>query len=147
MSNLPSVKSQYILATIGYYSLSGMLTSSFICFYLLVWHCSTNIQLCGSFPLGISNPVRMHCTYYLDDFSFLFLQGMDTAFPSAEFDSHIAKLGLSKAVEKNSASCVVIHVGFEFDSENMQVRLPPSKRRPSVNTLLTGGSKKGCFGF
>jgi len=72
---------------------------------------------------------------------------MDTAFPSVEFDSHIAKFGLSKAVEKNSASCVVIHVGFEFDSENMQVRLPPSKRRQSVNTLLTGGSKRAVLAF
>jgi len=30
---------------------------------------------------------------------------MDTAFPSSEFDSTVAKFGLSKAVEKDSAGC------------------------------------------
>lgn len=35
--------------------------------------------------------------------------------------------------------CVVIHLGFEFDSENIQVQLPPGKQQAinAVNTLLT----------
>ena len=84
-----------------------------------------------------------NCTHYLDDFLFVFPPGTDTIIPSLEFDSILAKFGLSKAVEKDSAGCVVIHLGFEFDSENMQVRLPADKKQRAinaVNTLLTSHS-------
>jgi Reverse transcriptase (RNA-dependent DNA polymerase) len=84
-----------------------------------------------------------NCTHYLDDFLFVFPTGTDISSVSAEFDSILAKFGLSKASEKDSNGCIVIHLGFEFDSTNMQVRLPqPKKQRAldSVNSLLSSSS-------
>ena len=84
-----------------------------------------------------------NCTHYLDDFLFVFPPGTDIASPSADFDFILSKFGLSKAVEKNLDGCVVVHLGFEFDSENMQVRLPHSKKQraiDAVNSLLSSPS-------
>jgi hypothetical protein len=78
-------------------------------------------------------------THYLDDFLFVFPPGTDVAAASAEFDDILKKFGLSKAVEKDSDGCVVVHLSFEFDSENMQVRLPQNKKQralDAVNSLL-----------
>src|SRR5271170_5847354 len=84
-----------------------------------------------------------NCTHYLDDFLFVFPPGTDITPLSAEFDNVLAKFGLTKAAEKDTNGCVVIHLGFEFDSMNMQVRLPqPKKQRAldSVNSLLSSSS-------
>ena len=74
-------------------------------------------------------------THYLDDFLFVFPPGMDVTAASAEFDHILAKFGLSKVVEKDSDGCVVVHLGFEFDSENMQVRLPQNKKQRALNAV------------
>jgi hypothetical protein len=55
-----------------------------------------------------------NCTHYLDNFLLIFPPGTDIASISSDFDHVLAKFGLSKAAEKDSNSCVVIHLGFEF---------------------------------
>ena len=79
-------------------------------------------------------------THYLDDFLFVFPPGTDIAPFSAEFDRILNEFGLSKAAEKDSDGCVVIHLGFEFDSVKMLVTLPPNKKQravDAVNSLLS----------
>jgi hypothetical protein len=79
-------------------------------------------------------------THYLDDFLFVFPPGTDIGPYSSKFDEILSVFGLSKAAEKDSDGCVVIHLGFEFDSINMQVRLPPNKKQraiDAVNSLLS----------
>src|SRR5579859_1862347 len=60
-------------------------------------------------------------THYLDDFLFVFPPGTDITPISAEFDRVLAKMGFSKAAEKDSNGCVVVHLRFEFDSKSMEV--------------------------
>jgi len=82
-------------------------------------------------------------THYLDDFLFVFPSGTDLAPISTAFDRVLAKFGLSKAAEKDSNGCVIIHLGFEFDSSAMEIRLPPNKKqRPvnAVNSLLSSST-------
>ena len=68
-------------------------------------------------------------THYLDDFLFVFPPHTDISTVSAQFNDVLAKFGLTKTTEKDSDGCVVVHLGFEFDSEMMQVRLPPNKKQ------------------
>ena len=82
-------------------------------------------------------------THYLDDFLFVFPPNTDITAISAQFDHVLAEFGLTKASEKDSDGCVVVHLGFEFDSENMQVRLPPNKKQralDAVNILLSSST-------
>jgi hypothetical protein len=82
-------------------------------------------------------------THYLDDFLFVFPPNTDITVISLQFDDVLAKFGLTKATEKDSDGCVVVHLGFEFDSTNMQVRLPPNKKQralDAVNTLLSSST-------
>jgi len=74
-------------------------------------------------------------THYLDDFLFVFPPGTDTVLLSAEFDRILANLGLAKAAEKDADGCVVIHLGFEFDSVKMQVTLPSSKKQRALDAV------------
>ena len=76
-------------------------------------------------------------THYLDDFLFVFPPGTDIAPLSTEFDRILSKFGLSKAAEKDSNGCIVIHLGFEFDSVNMCVTLPPNKKQRAVDIVRT----------
>ena len=48
---------------------------------------------------------------------------------STEFDRILSEFDLTKAAEKDSDGCVVVHLGFEFDSIQMQVTLPPIRSR------------------
>ena len=62
---------------------------------------------------------------------------------SAEFDHILAKLGLSKATEKDADDCIIVHLGFEFDSIKMQVSLPPNKKHralDAINSLLSAST-------
>jgi hypothetical protein len=82
-------------------------------------------------------------THYLDDFLFVFPPGTDITPLSAQFDEVLAEFGLTKAMEKDMDGCVVVHLGFEFDSINMQVRLPLNKKQravEAVNTLLASST-------
>src|SRR5947207_6408492 len=79
-------------------------------------------------------------THYLDDFFAAFPSDSDPARHSLEFDKVISSFGLTKAPEKDETGTRVTHLGFEFDSEKMEVRLPPNKlsrARSEVETLLT----------
>ena len=74
-------------------------------------------------------------THYLDDFLFMFPPNTDITAISTQFDDVLAEFGLTKATEKDSDGCVVVHLGFEFDSENMQVCLPPNKKQQTLDTV------------
>ena len=74
-------------------------------------------------------------THYLDDFLFVFPPSTDTSPVSTEFDRILAKFGFSKATEKDSDGCVVVHLGFEFDTNKMQVTLPPNKRQRAIDAV------------
>ena len=79
-------------------------------------------------------------THYLDDFLFVFPAGTDIDPLSKTFDQVLATFGLSKAAEKDSQGCVVVHLGFEFDSSAMEIRLPPNKKQralDAINSLLS----------
>jgi hypothetical protein len=79
-------------------------------------------------------------THYLDDFLFVFPPNTEIEAISTQFDDVLHEFGLSKASEKDSNGCVVVHLGFEFDSNLMQVRLPANKKQravASVTALLT----------
>ena len=67
-------------------------------------------------------------THYLDDFLFVFPPGTNTDGPSIQYDQVLATLGFSGALEKNMEGHIVTHLGFEFDSMKMEVRLPLNKK-------------------
>ena len=74
-------------------------------------------------------------THYLDDFLFVFPPDTDIEPLSAEFDCILTTLGLSKAAEKDADGCVVVHLGFEFDSIKMQVSLPLNKKQCALDVV------------
>ena len=79
-------------------------------------------------------------THYLDDFLVVFPANTDITSYSQQFDDILETFDLSKATEKDSQGCTVIHLGFEFDSINMEVRLPENKKTralKSVQSLLS----------
>jgi hypothetical protein len=82
-------------------------------------------------------------THYLDDFLVVFPPGTDISPHSQVFDNVLATVGLTKAPEKDSNGTTVTHLGFEFDSVNMEVRLPPNKKLRAlraVHQLLNASS-------
>jgi hypothetical protein len=84
-----------------------------------------------------------NCTHYSNDFLFVFPPGTNISHESVQFNFVLSKFGLSKAVEKDLNGCVVVHLGFEFDSINTQFRLPPAKKQQAtdaVNSLLSSRS-------
>ena len=75
-------------------------------------------------------------THYLDDFLFVFIPYTETSIISAQFDAILEEFGLTKDIEKNSNDCVVVHLGLEFDSEMMQVRLPSNKKQRALDAIM-----------
>ena len=79
-------------------------------------------------------------THYLDDFLVVFPANTNITSYSQQFDDILETFSLSKATEKDSQGCTVIHLSFEFDSINMEVRLPANKKTralKSVQSLLS----------
>ena len=74
-------------------------------------------------------------THYLDDFLIVFPPDTDITAYSRQFDEVLTVMGLTKAVEKDSDGPVVTHLGFEFDSMNMEVRLPPNKKTRALRAV------------
>lgn len=74
-------------------------------------------------------------THYLDDFLFVFPPGTDLSLYSPQFDQVLSSFGLSKAAEKDSNGCVVVHLGFEFNSNTMEVTLPLNKKQRAVDAV------------
>ena len=66
--------------------------------------------------------------YYLDDFLFMFSSKIDITIVFTQFDDVLAEFDLTKAIEKNSDNCIIMHLEFEFDSECMQVHFPSNKK-------------------
>jgi hypothetical protein len=77
-----------------------------------------------------------NCTHYLDDFLFVFPPHTKISEVSAQFDEVLSEFGFSKAPEKDLNGCIVVHLGFEFDSNLMQVRLPPNKKQRALDSIL-----------
>ena len=73
-------------------------------------------------------------THYLDDFLFVFPPSTDVKEYSTEFDRILSEFGLAKVAEKDSDSCVV-HLGFEFDSIQMQVTLPLKQKQRAIDAV------------
>src|SRR5947207_8367685 len=73
--------------------------------------------------------------HYLDDFLFIFFSYTEIFTISAQFDVILDEFDLTKAIEKDSNDCVVIHLGFEFDSEMMQVRLSLNKKQRAFDGI------------
>jgi len=67
-------------------------------------------------------------THYLDDFLFVFPPNTDINQSCKLYDEILDTIGLSGAVEKNMDGHVVTHLGFEFDTLKMEVRLPINKK-------------------
>ena len=81
--------------------------------------------------------------HYLDDFLTVFPPGEDISHHSESFDEVLMTFGLSKAPEKDADGTLVTYLGFEFDSMNMEVRLPPNKKLHAlcaVQHLMTAKS-------
>src|SRR5947207_8192951 len=54
---------------------------------------------------------------------------------STEFDHILVKFDLSKAMKKNATDCIIIHLGFKFDSIKMQVSLSSNKKLHALNAI------------
>ena len=113
----------------GYYCSNGKAGIMWTCFSLSVYappheYSTSSLKL-----------YERNITHYLDDFLSVFPPGTDTKSVSHDFDHVLKKFGLSKAVDKDAEGCVMVHLGFEFDSSNMRVRLPPNKRNRAVNAI------------
>ena len=74
-------------------------------------------------------------THYLDDFLIVFPSNTNLDTYSNQFDEILSTLGLSKAAEKDANECVVMHLGFEFDSINMEIRLPQNKKQRAIDAI------------
>ena len=78
-------------------------------------------------------------THYLNDYLFVFPPDTELGDPSGQYEKVLATFGLSSAPEKDMNGQVVTHLGFELDSNAMEVRLPQNKRLralKAVNDLL-----------
>ena len=67
--------------------------------------------------------LRWNLTHYLDDFLFIFPSGMDVEDLFEQYDEILATFGLSPTPEKNMHENIVTHLGFELDSNTMEVHL------------------------
>jgi hypothetical protein len=79
---------------------------------------------------------KWNCSHYLDDFLFVFPPPTEISKVSAQFDKVLNEFRFSKAPEKDLNGSVVIHLSFEFESNLMQVRLPPNKEQRSLDSVL-----------
>jgi Reverse transcriptase (RNA-dependent DNA polymerase) len=74
-------------------------------------------------------------SHYLEDFLFVFPPGTDISVMSNQFDDVLAKVGLRKAAKKDADGIVVTHLGFGFDTIQMEVRLPPNKKQRAIREV------------
>ena len=74
-------------------------------------------------------------THYLDDFLFVFPPGTNVDGLFTQYDTVLATFGLSPAPEKDMNGQVVTHLGFELDSNAMEVRLPLNKKLRALKAV------------
>src|SRR5213078_3456709 len=68
--------------------------------------------------------------------SLCFLQTL-ISIESQQFGEVISQLGLEKAADKDEEGTVVMHLGFEIDSNAMEVRLSQNKRDRAIKAINT----------
>ena len=73
--------------------------------------------------------------HYLDDFLFIFFLYIEIFIISAQFDIILDEFSLTKVIEKNLNDCIIIHLGFEFDSKMMQVYLSLNKKQYALDDI------------
>ena len=61
---------------------------------------------------------------------------------SRTFDDVLSEIGFVKALEKDESGTVVTHLGFQIDSNLMEVRLPPNKHARVVRAVSELASRK-----
>lgn len=81
-------------------------------------------------------------SHYLDDFFAVFPPHTELDGPSQVFDSVLADIGFVKAPEKDESGTIVTHLGFQIDSNLMEVRLPPNKHARAVRAVSELASRK-----
>jgi hypothetical protein len=81
-------------------------------------------------------------THYLDDFFAVFPAHAELDGPSQTFDNVLSEIGFVKAPEKDESGTVVTHLGFQIDSDLMEVRLPPNKHARAVRAVSELASRK-----
>ena len=74
-------------------------------------------------------------THYLDDFLFVFPSGTELKDPAKQYEKVLATFGFAPAPEKDMNGQVVTHLGFELDSNAMEVRLPQNKRLRALKAV------------
>ena len=74
--------------------------------------------------------------HYLDDFLFIFFLYIEIFIISAQFDIILDEFSLTKVIEKNLNDCIIIHLGFEFDSKMMQVYLSLNKKQYALDDIM-----------
>src|SRR5437762_13706790 len=79
--------------------------------------------------------LKWKVTHYLDDFLFVFPSGTDVSKLFKQYDDILTTMGLSGAVEKNMDGHIVTHLGFEFDTLKMEVRLPANKKLRALQSI------------
>ena len=87
-------------------------------------------------------------THYLDDFLFVFPPGTDIQAVSDQYNHVLTSMGFMSAPEKDMNGHIVTHLGFEFDSLKMQIRLPANKKQralQAVRALLNAKSVSPAF--
>ena len=104
--------------------------------WLLIFEWNSKFYVDMFLPFGLYSTYFLHwifeellkwkLTHYLDDFLFVFPMGTDVNRTSRQYNDVLATVGLTGAPEKNMDDHVIIHLGFEFDTMKMEVRLPKS---------------------
>ena len=81
-------------------------------------------------------------SHYLDDFFAVFPPHAELDGPSQIFDNVLSEIGFVKAPEKDESGTIVTHLGFQIDSDLMEVRLPPNKHARAVKAVSELASRK-----
>ena len=81
-------------------------------------------------------------SHYLDDFFAVFPPSQKPSAPSNTFDDVLAEFGFIKAPEKDESGTVVTHLGFQIDSDKMEVCLPPNKHSRALAAITSLASAK-----
>lgn len=74
-------------------------------------------------------------THYLDDFLFVYKSQTDLSPIASHYNEILGKIGLITAPEKDMNDTIVTHLGFEFDSLKMEIRLPRHKHSHVLHTV------------
>ena len=81
-------------------------------------------------------------SHYLDDFFAVFPPDSELDGPSQVFDTVLSEFGFVKAEDKDEFGTLVSHLGFLFDSNLMEVRLPPNKHARATEAVSNLAARK-----